>query len=190
MQSADKLIILDRDGVINHDSDNYIKTLEEWIPYPTAIAAIGQLTRAGFTVAIATNQSGIARGYYNQATLEAMHDRLHKLVNNAGGHITQIEYCPHGPDDMCQCRKPLPGMLQKIQHHLGLECLTGSWMIGDSLRDLQAGEAVGCKVALVRTGKGKKTENTGKGLKNTKVFNDLSEFAEWIIAGTVHKDEC
>lgn len=181
MLSADTLVILDRDGVINHDSDNYIKSLDEWVPYPASITAIARLTQAGYTVAVATNQSGIARGYYSEATLHAMHDQLTALVEAEGGGIAHIAYCPHGPDDNCRCRKPLPGMLQNIQQHLGLASLTRSWMVGDSLRDLQAGEAVGCKTALVRTGKGVKTEQRGVGLEKAKVFDDLAQFVEWLI---------
>lgn len=181
MLSAEKLVILDRDGVINHDSDNYIKSLDEWVPYPSSITAIGRLTRAGYTVAIATNQSGIARGYYDEATLQAMHDHLITLVEAQGGRIAQIAYCPHGPDDKCQCRKPLPGLLLQIQQQLGLETLIGSWMVGDSLRDLQAGVSVGCKTALVRTGKGLKTEQKGVGLEKAHVYDDLSQFVEWLI---------
>lgn len=181
MLSADNLVILDRDGVINHDSDNYIKSLEEWVPYPSSITAIARLTRAGYTVAVATNQSGIARGYYDETTLHTMHEHLISLVEAEGGHIAHIAYCPHGPNDNCQCRKPLPGMLIQIQQILGLESLTGSWMVGDSLRDLQAGEAVGCATALVRTGKGSKTEQAGAGLEKSNIFDDLAQFVEWLI---------
>ncbi|NAO98289.1 MULTISPECIES: D-glycero-beta-D-manno-heptose 1,7-bisphosphate 7-phosphatase [unclassified Halomonas] len=181
MLSADNLVILDRDGVINHDSDNYIKSLEEWVPYPSSITAIARLTRAGYTVAVATNQSGIARGYYDEATLHTMHEHLISLVEAEGGHIAHIAYCPHGPNDNCQCRKPLPGMLIQIQQILGLESLTGSWMVGDSLRDLQAGEAVGCATALVRTGKGSKTERAGAGLEKAIIFDDLAQFVEWLV---------
>ncbi|MEA2119172.1 D-glycero-beta-D-manno-heptose 1,7-bisphosphate 7-phosphatase [Halovibrio sp. HP20-50] len=181
MLSAVKLVILDRDGVINHDSDHYIKSLDEWVPYPTSISAIARLTHAGYVVAIATNQSGIARGYYDETTLHAMHDRLIRLVEDEGGRIAYIAYCPHGPDDKCQCRKPLPGMLLNIQRQLGLESLTGSWIVGDSLRDIQAGEAVGCNTALVRTGKGLKTENQGTGLEGALVFDDLGQFVDWLI---------
>ncbi len=181
MLNAEKLVILDRDGVINHDSDNYIKSLDEWVPYPSSIMAIARLTRAGFTVAVATNQSGIARGYYDEITLHAMHEHLIALVEAQGGRITHIAYCPHGPDDKCSCRKPLPGMLLNIQQLLGLESLTGSWIVGDSLRDLQAGQAVGCKTALVRTGKGVKTEQKGAGLEKALIFDDLALFVEWLI---------
>ncbi|NVF13831.1 D-glycero-beta-D-manno-heptose 1,7-bisphosphate 7-phosphatase [Vreelandella maris] len=181
MLSAEKLVILDRDGVINHDSDAYIKSLDEWVPYPSSIAAIGRLSHAGFTVVVATNQSGIARGYYDEATLQSMHDRLLALVEKEGGSIAHIAYCPHGPSDKCQCRKPLPGMLHQIQQQLGLASLAGSWMVGDSLRDLQAGEAVGCRTVLVRTGKGAKTEAKGIGLEKSHAFDDLAHFVDWLI---------
>lgn len=181
LTSPYQLIILDRDGVINHDSDQYIKSLEEWIPYPSAIEAIARLSQHGFTIAIATNQSGIARGYYDEHTLAAMHQRLNTLVNRAGGKIAHIAYCPHGPDDECDCRKPKPGLLQQIQRNLKLPTLKGSWMVGDSLRDLQAGESQGCSPVLVRTGKGKKTEEKKEGLAQTRVFDDLASFTDWLL---------
>ncbi|MDP3534161.1 MAG: D-glycero-beta-D-manno-heptose 1,7-bisphosphate 7-phosphatase [Halomonas sp.] len=176
----EKLIILDRDGVINRDSDAYIKSLAEWIPYPSAINAIARLTKAGFTVTVATNQSGIARGYYDEATLHAMHECLNALVEAEDGRIAHIAYCPHGPDDGCSCRKPLPGLLLEIQQQLGIESLEGSWMVGDSLRDLQAGEAVGCHSVLVKTGKGEKTLAHNAGLENATVFADLAAFTDWL----------
>ncbi|MBT2787659.1 MULTISPECIES: D-glycero-beta-D-manno-heptose 1,7-bisphosphate 7-phosphatase [unclassified Halomonas] len=181
MLSAEKLIILDRDGVINHDSDDYIKSLDEWVPYPSSITAIARLTRAGYSIAVATNQSGIARGYYDEATLHAMHEHLIALVEAEGGHIEHIAYCPHGPNDGCQCRKPLPGMLRQIKQILMLEGLAGSWMVGDSLRDLEAGEVMGCNTVLVRTGKGAKTQQKGVGLEKTKIFDDLAHFVDWLI---------
>lgn len=177
---AGYLVILDRDGVINHDSDAYIKSLEEWVPYPSAIDAIARLNKAGYTVAIATNQSGIARGYYDETTLQSMHDRLTELVEAKGGRIAHIAYCPHGPDDQCACRKPLPGLLLQIQQQLGMDSLTGSWMVGDSLRDLKAGESVGCRSVLVRTGKGEKTLASHTNLENTLVYPDLAAFADWL----------
>ncbi|MDR5874401.1 D-glycero-beta-D-manno-heptose 1,7-bisphosphate 7-phosphatase [Halomonas sp. CUBES01] len=180
MLNASQLVILDRDGVINHDSDAYIKSLAEWIAYPNAIKAIARLSQAGFKVAVATNQSGIARGYYSEAALQAMHDHLEALVSAQGGQIAHIAYCPHGPDDQCECRKPLPGLLIQIQNALGLESLNGSWMVGDSLRDIQAGEAVGCRTALVRTGKGEKTLLNHIGLEKSAVFHDLAEFTNWL----------
>jgi D-glycero-D-manno-heptose 1,7-bisphosphate phosphatase len=180
MLIAEKLVILDRDGVVNHDSEDYIKSLDEWVPYPSSITAIGRLNRAGCTVAVATNQSGIARGFYNEATLHTIHERLIALVEAEGGSIAHIAYCPHGPDDKCQCRKPLPGLLLQIQQQLGLASLADSWMVGDSLRDLQAGEAVGCNPVLVRTGKGISTEAKGVGLEKARVFDNLAEFVDWL----------
>ena len=182
MITAQQLVILDRDGVINHDSDAYIKSLDEWIPYPSAIHAIARLTQAGFTVAVATNQSGIARGYYDDATLSAMHERLHTLVEAQGGQIAHIAYCPHGPDDQCGCRKPLPGLLNEIRDKLTLSNLTGSWMVGDSLRDLQAGEVMGCRSVLVKTGKGEKTLAKGDGLEHALVYADLAAFVDDLLS--------
>ncbi|MCL7941434.1 D-glycero-beta-D-manno-heptose 1,7-bisphosphate 7-phosphatase [Halomonas sp. ATCH28] len=182
MPAADRLVILDRDGVINQDSDDYVKSLDEWIPYPAAIEAIARLNRAGWTVAIATNQSGIARGYYDVEELEAMHDRLHELVHDAGGEIAHIAHCPHGPDEGCECRKPLPGLLEEIREALAMDSLEGSWMVGDSLRDLQAGEPMGCRPVLVRTGKGRRTEEKGEGLEDALVFDDLAAFVDWLLA--------
>ncbi|GHE21256.1 D-glycero-beta-D-manno-heptose 1,7-bisphosphate 7-phosphatase [Halomonas urumqiensis] len=183
MPSPERLVILDRDGVINQDSDSYVKSLDEWLPYPSAIEAIARLCRAGWSVAVATNQSGIARGYFDIDTLDAMHRVLMRLVNQAGGQIDHIAYCPHGPDDGCKCRKPLPGLLEEIRDTLGLETLKGSWMVGDSLRDLQAGEPMGCHGALVKTGKGEKTLAKGVGLDNAVIFDDLSAFVDWLLAG-------
>ncbi|MCG6656704.1 D-glycero-beta-D-manno-heptose 1,7-bisphosphate 7-phosphatase [Halomonas campisalis] len=182
MPEARRLVILDRDGVINQDSEAYIKSLDEWLPYPRAIEAIARLSRAGWTIAVATNQSGIARGYYDAATLAAMHEELERQVAAAGGEIAHIAYCPHGPDDGCDCRKPLPGLLQQIREALGLESLSGSWMVGDSLRDLEAGEAMGCRPVLVRTGKGKRTESQGVGLEQALRFDDLGGFVDWLLA--------
>lgn len=182
MPTPDKLVILDRDGVINQDSDDYVKSLEEWLPYSSAVDAIARLSRAGWTVAVATNQSGIARGYYDEATLATMHARLEALVEARGGEIRRIVHCPHGPDDGCDCRKPLPGLLEWIRQDLGMASLQGAWMVGDSLRDLQAGEAVGCHSVLVRTGKGERTLARGKGLERARVFTDLAAFADWLLA--------
>ena len=186
MPSPDRLVILDRDGVINRDSDAYVKSLAEWVPYPSAIDAIARLSRAGWTVAVATNQSGIARGYYDETALAEMHAELDHLVKDAGGEIAHTAFCPHGPDDGCDCRKPLPGLLEQIREALGMESLTGSWMVGDSLRDLQAGEPMGCRPALVRTGKGERTlakhpELTAEDSK-ARVFDDLAAFVDWLLA--------
>ena len=182
-----KLVILDRDGVINQDSDEYVKSLDEWIPYPCSITAIARLSQAGWKVAVATNQSGIGRGYYDESTLAAMHDRMLGLVDTAGGHIDHVVYCPHVAEDGCDCRKPLPGMLEQIRQTLELDSLAGSWMVGDSLRDLQAGNTVGCRPALVRTGKGERTLASHPELNTpadpTQVFDDLAAFVDWLLNG-------
>ncbi|CAM3546138.1 MULTISPECIES: D-glycero-beta-D-manno-heptose 1,7-bisphosphate 7-phosphatase [Halomonas] len=178
-----QLVILDRDGVINQDSDAYIKSLDEWIPYPDSIDAIARLSQSGYIVAIATNQSGIARGYYDETVLAKIHARLKTLVETAGGRIAHIAYCPHGPDDKCTCRKPLPGLLHDIQRVLGLSSLSGSWMVGDSLRDLQAGNACGCRLVLVKTGKGTQTAQKGLGLNDALICTNLTDFADKLLAG-------
>ncbi|MBM3104719.1 D-glycero-beta-D-manno-heptose 1,7-bisphosphate 7-phosphatase [Pseudomonas sp. P66] len=174
-----KLLILDRDGVINQDSDAYIKSLEEWIPIPGSIEAIAQLSKAGWTVAVATNQSGIARGYYDLATLEAMHARLRTLVAEQGGEVGLIIYCPHGPDEGCDCRKPKPGMLQTIAAHYQVD-LAGIWFVGDSKGDLEAALTVDAQPILVKTGKGEKT--LSKGIpQGTLIFDDLAAIARELI---------
>lgn len=177
-----RLVILDRDGVINQDSDAYIKSLDEWQPYPSAIQAIARLTQAGWAVAIATNQSGIGRGYYDVATLERIHRRLLSLVKAAGGEIATIAYCPHLPEDGCECRKPKPGLLYRIQRGLSLDTLADSWMVGDSLRDIQAGLAAGCRTALTRTGKGRRYEAEVRSMSPvTWICEDLMDFAEQLV---------
>ena len=174
-----KLLILDRDGVINYDSDAYIKSVEEWIPLPGSIEAIAQLSKAGWTVAIATNQSGIARGYYDIATLDAMHARLRALVAEQGGEVGLVVYCPHGPDEGCDCRKSKPGMLKIISEHYKVP-LAGIWFVGDSLGDLEAAKAVDSQPVLVKTGKGDKTQ--AKNLPvGTLIFDDLAAVAAELI---------
>ena len=174
-----KLLILDRDGVINYDSDAYIKSVAEWSPLPGSIEAIAQLSKAGWTVAIATNQSGIARGYYDIATLDAMHARLRTLVAEQGGEVGLVVYCPHGPDEGCDCRKPKPGMLKIIAEHYKVP-LAGIWFVGDSLGDLEAAKAVDSQPVLVKTGKGEKTQ--AKNLPvGTLIFDDLAAVAAELI---------
>jgi D-glycero-D-manno-heptose 1,7-bisphosphate phosphatase len=178
-----KLVILDRDGVINHDSDAFIRSVDEWRPIEGSIDAIARLTQAGYTIAVATNQSGIARGYLSLATLQAIHRRMEEAVTEAGGAIAHIAYCPHGPDDDCACRKPLPGMIDEILDRLGAQHIGERWLVGDSLRDLEAGVSRGFRPVLVRTGKGVKTEMDRSSLpKNTLIFDDLARFAEHVIA--------
>ena len=169
-----KLVILDRDGVINRDSDEFIKSAAEFIPLPGSIEAIARLSAAGYTVAIASNQSGIGRGLFSRSRLYAMHRKLRRLVAAAGGSIGKIAYCPHAPNDNCDCRKPRPGLLLRIGAYY-VRPLDGVPVIGDSLRDLQAAAAVGASPVLVRTGKGRKAERE---LLNShikaEVFDDLS----------------
>lgn len=174
-----KLLILDRDGVINQDSDAYIKSVAEWIPIPGSIEAIAQLSKAGWTVAVATNQSGIARGYYDQATLDAMHARLRTLVAEQGGNVGLIVFCPHGPDEGCDCRKPKPGMLRTIATHYAV-ALPGVWFVGDSKGDLDAALAVDCQPVLVMTGKGHKTRSASVPA-GTLIFDDLAAVAAELI---------
>lgn len=174
-----KLLILDRDGVINFDSDAYIKSVEEWIPIPGSVEAIARLSKAGWAVAVATNQSGIARGYYSLQTLEAMHQRLRELVAAQGGSVGLIVYCPHGPDDGCECRKPRPGMLRRIAEHYQVS-LDGVWFVGDSGSDLKAAKAAGAVPVLVKTGKGQQT-STLPLLDGTQVFEDLAAVAQALV---------
>jgi D-glycero-D-manno-heptose 1,7-bisphosphate phosphatase len=181
-----KLIILDRDGVINQDSDDYVKNLTEWIPLAGSCEAIADLSKAGYTIAVATNQSGLARGFFTLDDLETMHGRMNALVEEAGGEIATIKYCPHGPDDGCDCRKPLPGLIDQIETELGISA-DGAYFIGDSLRDLQAGLSKGCKPVLVMTGKGEKTllkmltTELDPEIKQAPVYTDLAHFARKII---------
>ncbi len=175
-----KLVILDRDGVINKDSDSYIKTVDEFIPYPDSLSAIARLNHAGYTVAIATNQSGIGRGYYDETTLAAMHKKLEQLLVPHDGHIDFIAYCPHHPDTGCDCRKPRPGLLIQIAQHFNTE-LNGVIVVGDSLRDLEAARAVGAQPVLVKTGKGERTLARGEGLENVPVYAHLSAFVEDLL---------
>jgi len=174
-----KLLILDRDGVINHDSDAYIKSVAEWLPLPGAIEAIAQLHQAGWTVAVATNQSGLARGYYDLATLDAMHERLRSLVAEQGGEVGLIVHCPHGPDDHCTCRKPRPAWLQTIAAHYDLPP-AGVCFVGDSLRDLNASTTVAAQPVLVNTGKGLGTLTHGLP-EGTLIFDDLAAVAGHLI---------
>ena len=175
------LIVLDRDGVINRDSDSYIKTADEWIPLPGSIEAIATLSRAGFIVAVASNQSGLARGLFDKESLEAMHDKLRRLVEAHGGRIGRIAICPHGPDDDCDCRKPKPGLLHQLAGHYGVS-MQNVPFIGDSLRDLQAAVAAGASPILVRTGNGAHTaENLPPEFAGTAVFDDLAAAAAALL---------
>ncbi len=151
-----KLVILDRDGVINHDSDAYIKSPDEWKPIAGSLEAIAKLYQSGFRIVVATNQSGIARGLFEMATLNAIHDKMHRAVGQAGGRIDAVFYCPHAQEANCSCRKPKPGLLEEIGRRYNTS-LKGVPCIGDALRDLEAATAVGAQPILVLTGKGKRT---------------------------------
>lgn len=175
------LVILDRDGVINRDSDAFVKSPAEWLPLPGSIEAVAALSRAGFTVAVASNQSGLARGLFDRSALRAMHRKLRRLVNAAGGRIDRIVVCPHGPDDGCRCRKPLPGLLTRLARHYGAG-LEGVPVIGDSTRDLEAALAVGATPILVRTGNGRRTESAlPEALRGVAVYDDLAAAAAALV---------
>ena len=157
MSKPSNVIVLDRDGVINLDSSDYIRTPEEWIPVPGSIEAIARLSSAGVRVAVATNQSGIGRGYYDEQILAQMHDKMNSLVRRAGGQIDVICFCPHRPEDNCDCRKPATGLLEQIEEQIGLP-LVGNVFVGDTLKDIQAAIAYQMQPVLVRTGKGRDAE--------------------------------
>lgn len=165
------LIILDRDGVINEDSPNYIKTPDEWIPIPGSLAAIAKLNKAGHTVVVATNQSGVARGYYDLATLEKIHAKMRAALADVGGHVDGIFFCPHGPEDGCECRKPKPGLFWQIAKTFNTD-FNNALTIGDSLRDIEAAQAVQCKSVLVKTGNGQSVYEKLRD-KNILIFDDL-----------------
>jgi D-glycero-D-manno-heptose 1,7-bisphosphate phosphatase len=171
------LIILDRDGVINHDSEEYIKSPEEWLPIPGSLAAIALFTAHNIPVAVATNQSGLARGYYTEDTLQAIHQKMLTMVENLGGKIEYIAYCPHGPNDNCLCRKPKPGLIQACLDKWHVPANTVP-VVGDSYRDIEAAFALGCCPILVKTGNGLKTLQKHPELqKKIPVFDDLAAVA-------------
>lgn len=176
-----KLIILDRDGVINYDSDEYIKSPAEWVAIPRSLEAIARLNQAGFKVVVATNQSGVSRGYYDLATLKKIHEKMATELADVGGKVDEIFFCPHLPDDaQCDCRKPKPGLLQQIQKKYGIN-FADTYFVGDSIRDVQAAQAVGCKPILVLTGNGKKFLDQYPELQNIHCFIDLAEAVEFVI---------
>ncbi|MES2771989.1 MAG: D-glycero-beta-D-manno-heptose 1,7-bisphosphate 7-phosphatase [Pseudomonadota bacterium] len=168
-----KLVILDRDGVINADSAQFIKSPAEWKPIPGSLEAIARLNQAGYRVVVATNQSGIGRGLFDMDTLNAIHDKMHRAVQLVGGRIDAIFYCPHPADSKCSCRKPKAGMFERIAHCFNID-LAGTPAIGDSLRDLQAAATAGARPILVLTGKGLMTQSEGNLPNGTLVFASLS----------------
>jgi len=176
-----KLIILDRDGVINEDSDDYIKSADEWIAIPGSLEAIARLNRANVKVAVATNQSGIARDYFDINTLDLIHKKMEQSLARVGGHIDTIVYCPHGPDDGCQCRKPKAGLLYQIAEQFGCQ-LSGVYLIGDSLRDIQAAQTAGAQGILLKTGKGLRTLAANPTeIENLPIFDDLSQAVDNLL---------
>lgn len=170
-----KLIILDRDGVINHDSDTYIKSIEEWQPIDGSLEAIARLNHSGYTVVVASNQSGLARGYFDIETLSAMHQKMDQLLAKIGGQVDAIFYCPHGPDDGCTCRKPKPGLLLQIGQRYNVP-LKEVVYIGDSITDIKAASNANAQAVLVRTGKGVKAEKImlAECKETVPVYDDLA----------------
>jgi len=179
-----KLVVLDRDGVINHDSDAFIKSPKEWRPIPGSLEAIARLNRAGYRVVVCTYQSGLARGLFDIRTLNAIHQTMHDAAQQAGAVIDAIFFCPHSAEDDCDCRKPRPGMLQAIALRYGVN-LKNVPVAGDSLRDLQAAVAMGCQPCLVLTGKGRQTLQKGGLPANTEVYPNLSQMVDAVLANAV-----
>ncbi|MEM9173145.1 MAG: D-glycero-beta-D-manno-heptose 1,7-bisphosphate 7-phosphatase [Pseudomonadota bacterium] len=183
-----RLVILDRDGVINVDRDDYVRSVAQWQPIDGSIDAIAALHQAGFLIGVATNQSGIGRGYYTRDTLYGMHRKMRRLVARAGGRIDAIAYCPDLPNSGSVCRKPAPGMLLQLADKLN-RTLPEAIMVGDSERDLEAGAAVGCELFLVRTGKGRDTERRLAATPtswsaNVTVCDDLAEVAQRLLSSS------
>jgi D-glycero-D-manno-heptose 1,7-bisphosphate phosphatase len=175
-----RYVLLDRDGVINLDSDDFIKSPDEWIPIEGSLEAIALLNQQGYDVAVISNQSGIARGLFDEAMLTKIHDKMHRLLAEQGGEIAAIYYCPHSPDSLCNCRKPKTGLLEQFALEKKVD-LTSVFFIGDSLRDIQAAQAVGANPILVKTGKGQKTLINNPNL-NIPVFENLYGATEYILS--------
>jgi D-glycero-D-manno-heptose 1,7-bisphosphate phosphatase len=181
-----KLVILDRDGTINEDRDDYVKSADEWVPLPGALEAVARLNHAGWHVVIASNQSGLGRGLFDMAALNAMHAKMNQLLARQGGRIDAVFFCPHAPDEHCHCRKPLPGLVEQIGERYGVN-LREVPIVGDTRRDLEAGIAVGCEPHLVRTGKlaGASDDEVRQviaGLPPVTVHADLPAFVDHLLA--------
>ncbi|HEX5337478.1 MAG TPA: D-glycero-beta-D-manno-heptose 1,7-bisphosphate 7-phosphatase [Gallionella sp.] len=175
-----KLIVLDRDGVINFDSDQFIKNPEEWKPIPGSLEAIARLNQADYRVVVATNQSGIARGLFDMHTLNAIHDKMHKACALVGARIDAVFFCPHASENDCHCRKPKPGMLEEIAARYNVS-MAGVPVVGDSLRDLQPAAALRAQPYLVLTGKGMKTQAAGGLPDGTKILPDLASVVAELV---------
>lgn len=176
-----KLVILDRDGVINFDSAQFIKNPAEWKPIPGSLEAIAKLNQAGYRVVVATNQSGVGRGLFDMDTLNSIHEKMHKALFAVGGRVDAIFYCPHAADSACECRKPKPGMFKHIADTFNAD-LKDVFAVGDSLRDLQASVALGCKPVLVLTGKGERTKAEGNLPVGTLEYKDLSTAVDAMLS--------
>ena len=181
-----KLVVLDRDGTINEDRDDFVKSEQEWVPLPGAIEAIARLNHAGYHAVLATNQSGLGRGLFEMSTLNAMHAKMNRLLAQEGGRIDAVFFCPHAADEGCDCRKPLPGLIRQIGERYGVD-LADVPVVGDSLRDIQAGAAAGCPTHLVRTGKAAAAsdEEVGRWLADvpgTLLHADLGAFVSHLLA--------
>ncbi|OGT40461.1 MAG: D-glycero-beta-D-manno-heptose-1,7-bisphosphate 7-phosphatase [Gammaproteobacteria bacterium RIFCSPHIGHO2_12_FULL_36_30] len=174
------LIILDRDGVINFDSDNYIKSPDEWIPIPGSIEAIALLTKAKYKMVIATNQAGVNRGKFSLETLQKIHQKMLTTIESSGGKIEKIYFCPHHPDENCDCRKPQPGMFYQIQRDFKIKS-DDMIYVGDSLKDYEVAQKIGCTFFLVRTSNGIKTEKTLTPSSKVKIFDDLISFVNYFL---------
>ncbi len=186
-----KLIILDRDGTINEDRDDYVKSPDEWVPMSGALEAIARLNHAGWHTVVATNQSGLGRGTFDMATLNAMHTKMNQMLAKQGGRIDAVFFCPHAPSDNCRCRKPMPGLFEQIGERFGVDLADVS-VVGDSLRDLQAGVAVGCRPHLVRTGRAARLSDAElaelcRRVAGTQVHADLTAFADFMIQRERHE---
>lgn len=178
--SQDRYVLLDRDGVINHDSDDYIKSPEEWQAIEGSLEAIALLNSHGYKVVVITNQAGLERGLFDQAMLDSIHAKMYRLAQEKGATITAVYFCPHGPETGCNCRKPKPGLLKAFadDYHADLKNVP---FVGDTLRDIQAAESAGAQPILVKTGKGQKTLAACPGL-TIPVFENLYDAATYLVS--------
>ncbi len=186
MHTPMKLVVLDRDGTINQDRDDYVKSPDEWVPIDGALEAIARLNHAGWHTVVATNQSGLGRGLFDMSALNAMHLKMNQMLARHGGRIDAVFFCPHAPEDGCNCRKPLPGLFEQIAERFGVD-MEDVVVVGDTLRDLQAGATVGCKPHLVRSGKAAtmsvdEVAEICRQVPGTRVHADLVAFAEHMVA--------
>ncbi|MDD5579475.1 MAG: D-glycero-beta-D-manno-heptose 1,7-bisphosphate 7-phosphatase [Methylobacter sp.] len=178
--SQNHYVLMDRDGVINYDSDDFIKSPDEWHPLEGSLEAIALLNKHGYKIAVISNQSGLARGLFDEATLEKIHAKMHQMLAEKGGKIDAVYFCPHGPQSQCLCRKPKPGLLESFANDKNID-LNGIAFIGDSLRDIHAAQAVNANPILVKTGKGQKTLNKHPNL-NIPVFENLYDAAKYLVS--------